>query len=289
MLRLWENSPVRCLAGTRRRWLLVAASLAWLLLVSCTTAEDASARADDSGPQKLSEQKQSEQKSDTTRLDTTKSNATQPSSSKSGSLKPSLLKSGAVKSGAVKPGVAKTGISKSGISKSGDAKGRRMAANDSAPAVTPEREAAVRKFVEQHHPELVGLLESLKSKNSTEYERAVRDLFRVSERLAQFYGRDNQRYELELKLWQSQSRLDLLAARFKMSNNDELKVQIQQALDEQYSLRQSVMHLERDRVAERLKKLDEQLQTFDASREELLDRQLRLLLGKQKSATGKGS
>ncbi len=67
------------------------------------------------------------------------------------------------------------------------------------------------------------------------------------------------------------------------------EAQIQQALDEQYSLRQSVMHLERDRVAERLKKLDEQLQTFDASREELLDRQLRLLLGKQKSATGKGS
>ncbi|MFO0821004.1 MAG: hypothetical protein U1A77_23865 [Pirellulales bacterium] len=289
MMRRWENSPVRCLAGTRRRWLLVAASLAWLLLVSCTTAEDASARADDSGPQKLSEQNSSgkqpkEQKKGDDQASDQKSNATKPSSSKSGSLKPSLLKSGAVK-----PGVAKTGISKSGISKSGDAKGRRMAANDSAPAVTPEREAAVRKFVEQHHPELVGLLESLKSKNSTEYERAVRDLFRVSERLAQSYGRDNQRYELELKLWQSQSRLDLLAARFKMSNNDELKAQIQQALDEQYSLRQAVMQLERDRVAERLKKLDEQLQTFDASREELLDRQLRLLLGKQKSATGKGS
>ncbi len=161
-------------------------------------------------------------------------------------------------------------------------KARKGGLGEPAAAVTPEREAAVMKFVEQHHPELAALLDSLKSRNSNEYQRAVRDLFRVSERLAQFFGRDPQRYELELRLWQSQSRMDLLAARLKMSASQELQTQLQQSLDEHFSLRQSLLRLERDRAADRLRKLDEQLQTLDASRDELLDRQLKQLVGKPK-------
>lgn len=159
-------------------------------------------------------------------------------------------------------------------------KGAKAAAAEAATTITPEREAAVLKFVEQHHPELAALLSSLKAGNAKEYQRALRDLFRVSERLAQFYGRDPQRYDLELRLWQAQSRMDLLAARLQMSGNAELRTQLEQSLAEQFSLRQSLLRLERERAAERLKKLDQQLEALDASRDELLDRQLRQLVDK---------
>src|SRR5687767_13810045 len=53
------------------------------------------------------------------------------------------------------------------------------------PGITPEREAAVMTFVKHHHAELAELLIHLKENAPKEYERAVRDLFRTSERLAQ--------------------------------------------------------------------------------------------------------
>jgi len=158
----------------------------------------------------------------------------------------------------------------------GGAKAKKAAAAADM-VVTPEREAAVLKFVQQNHPELSTLLESLKTKNEKEYQRAIRDLFRVTERLAQFHGRDNERYDVELRLWQAQSRLDLLAARLKMSDSDELRAQVRQSLEEVFSMRQALLRLERLRAADRVQKLDEQIATLDKSRDEFLDRQMQML------------
>jgi hypothetical protein len=51
--------------------------------------------------------------------------------------------------------------------------------------VTPERQAAVMTFVQRNHPELADLLAHLKARQPAEYEGAVRELFRTTERLAQ--------------------------------------------------------------------------------------------------------
>ena len=67
----------------------------------------------------------------------------------------------------------------------------------SQPPITPEREAAVMAFVRQHHAELGELLVRLKDTNSQEFERAIRDLSRTSERLAQIRKNDADRFELE--------------------------------------------------------------------------------------------
>ena len=72
------------------------------------------------------------------------------------------------------------------------------------PGVTRGREAAVMAFVREHHAELADLLLYLKSNQPKEYQLAVRDLFRTSERLAQMQERDFKRYELELALWKAQ-------------------------------------------------------------------------------------
>ena len=159
----------------------------------------------------------------------------------------------------------------------------------SQPAITPEREAAVMAFVQQHHAELAELLVRLKETNAQEYERAIRDLFRTSERLAQLHKSDLDRYELELKLWQAQSRSDLLTARLKMTGSDELRSQLRQILNEQMDLKHSLLQLDRQRTAEKLQKLDEQLNAFDRTRQDAIERQLRTLAGESAKPNAKPS
>lgn len=143
------------------------------------------------------------------------------------------------------------------------------------PGVTPEREAAVTKFVERHHPELAALLVSLKASHPEEYSRAIHDLFRTSERLAQWHERDAKRYEVELRLWQSQSQIDLLTAQLRMNKSETLQNQLRGAVEEQLTLRQALVKLERERVVERLKRLDDQLRTLEESRAEVIERTVR--------------
>lgn len=159
------------------------------------------------------------------------------------------------------------------------ASGKAKAKGRQAPGLTPEREAAAKTFVEQHHPELAQLLIHLRENNPKEYEKAVRDLFRTSERLAFSHERDPERYDLELKAWQAQSRMDLLTARYKMTPNAELKSQLQRVIVEQIDLRKSLLTLERQRAQERFEKADDQLRNFEKSRNEAIERQIRLLLG----------
>src|SRR5438132_8650434 len=76
--------------------------------------------------------------------------------------------------------------------------GQPAARDDKLPTFTPEREAAALTFVRQHHSELADLLSELKTSNEAEYQRAIAELFRKSEQLADTQARDPRRYELEL-------------------------------------------------------------------------------------------
>lgn len=82
--------------------------------------------------------------------------------------------------------------------------------------ITVEQEAAAVSLVQQHHKDLFELLIHLKEGLPEEYNRAIRDLSRANERLAQFEKRDPERYRIELGLWQAQSRRQLLTARLQM-------------------------------------------------------------------------
>jgi hypothetical protein len=142
--------------------------------------------------------------------------------------------------------------------------------------ITPEREAAVISFVERNHPELAGLLAHLKTNQPKEYDRALRDLFRVTERLALILERDERQYELEIQVWKAQSRAQLLVARLKMTDPDsadrnELKKQLREVLAEQLQARLGVLRLERERVAGRLEKLDEEIRRMESDSEKVID------------------
>src|SRR5690606_37639476 len=75
------------------------------------------------------------------------------------------------------------------------------------------QEADVLEFVREHHPELADLLKQLKDSRPKEYQKAVRDLSRVRERLFAMRKTDDHRYDLELAIWKAQTRIQLLAAK----------------------------------------------------------------------------
>lgn len=161
-------------------------------------------------------------------------------------------------------------------------KDQREAAKPKPVVITPEREAAVTSFVDRNHPELAALLSHLKSKQPKEYERAVRDLFRVTEKLAMVSERDSRQYDLELKAWKAQSRAQLLVARLKMTepesgDREELTKQLRETLSEQMQARLEVMKLDRERVTGRLEKLNDDIDRLERDRENAIDNHLKNL------------
>src|ERR1044072_4454752 len=115
--------------------------------------------------------------------------------------------------------------------------GNRPKAKAAAITVTPEREAAVLTFVQRSHAELADLLRALRDTQPSEYERAIKEIFRTTERLAQIQERDPLQYELEIVVWTAQSRVQLLAARLKMEESDELVAKLREALKAQNNAR----------------------------------------------------
>jgi hypothetical protein len=143
-------------------------------------------------------------------------------------------------------------------------------------AVTPEREAAVMTFVERNHPELTDLLAHLKASQPSEYERAIRDIFRTTERLAAIQERDALQYDLEVAAWTAQSRVQLLTAKLKMGTTDELQQELRSALGAQLDARLALLKHERQKAADRLSRLDRDISQLESDRERVLDRQLQL-------------
>src|SRR5947209_11210975 len=143
--------------------------------------------------------------------------------------------------------------------------------------VTPESEAAALTFVQRNHAELAELLTALKTSQPQEYERAIKDIFRVTQRLAAIQERDPLQYELEVAAWTAQSRVQLLAAKLRMGSSDELTKQLRAALQVQNAAKIALLKHERQRAADRLEKIESDITRLEASRDDVVDKQLKLL------------
>jgi hypothetical protein len=143
--------------------------------------------------------------------------------------------------------------------------------------VTPEREAAVLNFVQRNHAELADLLAVLKTSQPDEYERALREIFRATERMNQIQERDPLQYELEVAAWTAQSRVQLLAAKLKMGETDELLKQLRDGLRAQNEAKLSLLKHERQKAVDRMSKIDADIARFESARDDVIDQQLKLL------------
>lgn len=182
---------------------------------------------------------------------------------------------------------AQQGRSQKPATKPKEASGNRSTGNrpgtgkeDKLPGFTLEREAAALSFVRQHHPELADLLAQLKASNRKEYQRAVHELFRTSERLAQIRERgDTLKYDLDLEAWKLDSRIRLLAARMSMSEDNEvLHAELKQLLLDRTDLHLKQQLLDRERLAVRLEKLDAAIEKTRREREQQAEASLDKLL-----------
>ncbi|MBI1916767.1 MAG: hypothetical protein HYS12_18835 [Planctomycetes bacterium] len=90
------------------------------------------------------------------------------------------------------------------------------------PRFTEEREAAARFFVKKHVPELLPLLDELKKNNATKYQQEIREIFQVTEMLADLQD-DEKRHDLELKIWKSENKAFVLIARLATPDEEERK------------------------------------------------------------------
>ena len=173
--------------------------------------------------------------------------------------------------------VALGGVSLAQEAKKSDASRGAKAKAKQQLAITPEREAAVRTFVERNHAELADLLTHLKENQPREYERAIRELFRVTERLATIQERDATQYDLELALWSAQSQVQLLAAKMKMGGTDELREELRSALETQADARLALLKHERQRAQNRLSRIEGDIAQFQSQRDQLIEKQLKFL------------
>lgn len=165
-------------------------------------------------------------------------------------------------------------------------------------AITPEREEAVIKFVERNHPALLELLRPLKESQPKEYERAVRELLRVTERLEAVEQRDKHLHALELQAWTLQSRNQLITARLKVAREkhkaaqstddmppselqkiEELETELEGVLGQQIDVRIEILSFERAKAQERIEKLDKDIADMKANRNQVVAKQAQQLTG----------
>jgi len=142
-----------------------------------------------------------------------------------------------------------------------------------ATAVTAQQEEEVMQFLRQHHTELAELLGHLQLSRPADYTRAVRDIWHARERLRQFEKGGGDRYEMELQSWVMQSKIQLVVARLAMGKTEVLQDELRRLLAEQFDLKLRLSQVERDRTADRLRKLDEQLQRMTDNRAGILEKQ----------------
>jgi hypothetical protein len=96
------------------------------------------------------------------------------------------------------------------------------AAESSLPRFSEEREAAALFFIKKHAPDVLPLLEQLKKNNLTQYQQEIREVFQVTEMLAELQD-EPRRQELELKIWTTESKAIALVAKLSTPNEEERK------------------------------------------------------------------
>ena len=162
----------------------------------------------------------------------------------------------AAKSAKKKPADKKTAAQDA---KKSGAKAAKKAAQKSNSS-TESQEPAALALVKANHPELLELLEKLKADNPRQYEQAILELYRASKTLSDRKAKDPARYELDLKAWKLDSQARLLAARLTMDADAELEAQLKAVLAEREDVAIAILAMDRQRLADRLKQIEGQLE-----------------------------
>ncbi len=131
---------------------------------------------------------------------------------------------------------------------------------DPLPRFTEEREAAALFFLKKHAPEVLQLLEQLKKTNLAQYQQEIREVFYVTELLADLQD-EPRRYELELKIWKAESKAHTLVARLSAPAEERKKVEarLQELARELVELDIQVLELKAEQLDKELGEIKDEL------------------------------
>jgi hypothetical protein len=166
-----------------------------------------------------------------------------------------------------------------------DEKAKAAAANSAD--VNAEEETAALKFAKEHHPELAKLLGPMKSARPKEYQKAVREIGRVAERLTRMQTRAPERYAIEVDLWKTESRLRLIAARTAMVDDDERREQIEKLVTDRNTLKIRLLEFEREEAQGRISQIDKQIETLKAQESNAVRKEVDRLVNSAKSSASR--
>ncbi|REJ91517.1 MAG: hypothetical protein DWQ29_05640 [Planctomycetota bacterium] len=146
------------------------------------------------------------------------------------------------------------------------------------PNLDADEEHAALEFARDHHPELADLLDQLRATNPKGYRNAIREVARDRARLERIEERNPERYELELKAWTIDSRIRLTAAQSVMGDADEARVRLRDLLVERNVVKLELLRFERQRLSDRLERIDASIERLESDPETTADRELDQLL-----------
>ena len=130
------------------------------------------------------------------------------------------------------------------------------------------------EFVKAHHPELVTLLQLLKSMKEAEYQAAVREISKAQKRLDLYKNRDPEQYAIELESWKTQSKIDLLMARAVASGKELNLSDLRKLINKQIDLQRKRLRHERNVLSERQKTLKESLDKLESEVDDRIEQQI---------------
>lgn len=137
-----------------------------------------------------------------------------------------------------------------------------------------EREKIALRFVKEHHHELASLLEQLKAMRAEEYNRAIGELFQVSQSLEALKKNNPRQYEVGLEFWKAKSKAELLAARLISSPSPELESQLRSALENQLDLEIRKQELLEEQLKARLSQIEKSVKRLKENRDRQIDNRL---------------
>jgi hypothetical protein len=152
------------------------------------------------------------------------------------------------------------------------------------PRFTEEREAAALHFVKKHLPELLPLLEQLRKDDRPRYELKVREIFQVSELLADLRD-EPKRHDLELKVWKAENKAHVLVAQLATpedARREELKEQLAKLAGELVDLDIQVLEMKIEQLEEEVNKVKGELTTVQNDKATQVKARYEALLDKAK-------
>jgi len=139
--------------------------------------------------------------------------------------------------------------------------------------VSDEDRASAMKFAADNHPELARLLEQLQKSRPGEFSRAVRDLTTQIQTLERTREKSPVKYPGQLETWKRDSQVRVLMARWSRNKDPELEKQVRELLRQRHESRIVQLMAEQERMAEHLRKIQEQLAANSQPVESQIDKE----------------